>query len=138
MLSKPKSIAVFNPAPTIMRTGIWHDAPLRIRPVRRDGDAGNLRVRAEEPLVHPRFCRVLRTRRGLRFSPGRVAIRRARGGLVRRRHRQMVSARERKGLTQRTQRFCGGTRENIEGAQQNLCVHCETTAYSALSLGLST
>ena len=50
------------------------DTFIHIRPVRRDGDAGLLRARSAQPVVHPGFCRSLCPRLRLRVFARRVAV----------------------------------------------------------------
>lgn len=59
-----------------------HDTVKHLRLVCSYGDAGLLRSRSAEPLVHPRLRGSVRARFGLRFSARSVAFRIGRGGLV--------------------------------------------------------
>jgi len=54
--------------------GSLYDTFIHIRPVRRDGDAGLLRARSAQPVVHPCFCRSLCPGLGLRVFARRVAV----------------------------------------------------------------
>jgi hypothetical protein len=59
------------------------DTFIHLRSVCGDGDAGLLRARSAQPVVHPGLRRSLRARLRLRFSAGSVAVRIGRGCLVR-------------------------------------------------------
>jgi len=65
------------------RIGRSDDTFIHLRSVCSDGDAGLLRARSAQPVVHPCLCRSLHARLRLWFSSGSVAVRIGRGCVVR-------------------------------------------------------
>src|SRR5271168_765007 len=64
-------------------SGAWRGSIDVVRIVRCYSDAGVLRLREPEPMVHPGVCWIVPVGFGLRISPGRLALRCCRGHLVR-------------------------------------------------------